>query len=152
MKAMQMVTIFCCPKILISLTKNIWSELRKRDGIKHLGVIVTDSHSVPRRKGAIGFAIASYGFKAVKEYLHEKDIFGRKFKFTASDVSDSLAAVSTLEMGEGKEGTPITIITDTGNIEFFNKTISLRAVKKYSWIHPDLDVYAPLLKSSLWKK
>src|SRR5690606_13483335 len=38
----------------------IWKYLRKRDKIKNLGVVITDSHSVPRRKGAEGFALASY--------------------------------------------------------------------------------------------
>jgi F420-0:gamma-glutamyl ligase len=42
----------------------IWKYLRKRNKVRHLGVVITDSHSVPRRKGAEGFALASYGFKA----------------------------------------------------------------------------------------
>lgn len=130
--------------------KDIWAYLKKRDKIKHLGVVITDSHSVPRRKGAEGFALASYGFKAAHIYKEQRDIFGREFHFTASDVADSIAASAVLVMGEGSECTPIAILTGLKNIDFFNKVLPIRTARRYAWVHPDLDVYSPLLDSTLW--
>lgn len=130
----------------------LWKALRKRDKIKHLGIVIADSHSVPRRKGAISFALASYGFMATNVYAHEHDIFGKKFRFTATDVADSLAATAGLAMGEGAESTPVVIISQLSSIKYFNKIIPLGTAKKYSWVHPDLDVYSPLLSSNIWKK
>lgn len=139
------------PKNPFKSAKDIWEYLRKRDKVRKLGVVITDSHSVPRRKGAIGFALASYGFKATNVYHDKRDVFGQKFHFTASDVADSLAAASVLVMGEGNERTPIAVITELENIQFFRKVIPLQVARRYSWVHPKLDVYSPLLSSKIWQ-
>lgn len=139
------------PKNPYKSAQQIWKYLKKRDKLKELGVVITDSHAVPRRKGAEGFALASYGFKAAHVYQDQKDIFGRKFHFTASDVADSLAASAVLTMGEGNETTPLALITGLENIEFFHKVLPLATARRYSWVHPDLDVYAPLLNDKLWR-
>lgn len=131
--------------------KIIWEHLKKRDKLRKLGVVITDSHSVPRRKGAVGFALASYGFKATNVYEDKRDVFGQKFRFTASDVADSLAAASVLVMGEGDERTPIAVISELENIQFFRKALPLQVARRHSWVHPRLDVYAPLLSSEVWK-
>jgi len=130
----------------------IWKYLKKRDKIKHLGIVITDSHSVPRRKGAEGFALASYGFKAAHVYEDKKDVFGREFHFTASDVADSIAASAVLVMGEGAECTPIAVVTGLANIDYFKKVLPIGTARRYGWVHPNLDVYAPLLDSNLWHK
>lgn len=140
------------PKDPYKSAKIIWSRLRKRDKIKHFGVVITDSHAVPRRKGAMGFALACYGFKSTHMYKDKHDIFGKNFKLVASDVSDSVAAAAVLAMGEGNEMTPIASITGLENIDFFNRAVPLGTAKRYSWVHPSLDVYTPLLKDSLWEK
>lgn len=140
------------PKNPYKSAQKMWALLKKRDKLKHLGVVITDSHSVPRRKGAEGFALASYGFKAAHVYHGQKDIFGREFHFTASDVADSLAASAVLTMGEGNETTPLAVITELKNIEFFNKILPISVARRYSWVHPDLDVYSPLLEDKLWHK
>lgn len=132
--------------------KNIWEQLRKRDHIKHLGVVIADSHSVPRRRGAIGFALASYGFKASKDYKDEKDVFGHTFTFASVDVADSMAAAAVLTMGEGNEVTPIAVATGLNDIQFFNNRVPILTDRRYSWVHPAYDVYSPLLSSKLWRK
>jgi F420-0:gamma-glutamyl ligase len=120
---------------------NIWTKLKKRDGIKQLGVVITDSHSVPGRKGAIGLALASYGFKPVVSYT----------KSSMADVADGIAAAGVLEMGELTEITPLAIAEDVHNARFYKKFIPLRVNSRYSWVKPDLDVYAPLLDSKEWR-
>lgn len=140
------------PKNPYKSAKKIWHALRKRDKIRNLGVIITDSHSVPLRKGAIGFALASYGFKAAKVYEDKTDIFGKKFNFTASNVADSLAAAAVFSMGEGNERTPVAIISDLNNIVWFRKIVPIATARRYAWVHPNYDVYSPLLKSTEWSK
>lgn len=140
------------PKNPYKSAKQIWDLLRKRDKLRKLGVVITDSHAVPRRKGAIGFALASYGFKATRVYDDKRDVFGHTFRFTATDVADSLAAAATLVMGEGDERTPIALITGLSNVQFFRKALPLQTARRYSWVHPSLDVYAPLLDASNWQK
>jgi dihydrofolate synthase / folylpolyglutamate synthase len=140
------------PKNPYKSAQKIWSFLRKRDRIKSLGVVITDSHSVPRRKGAEGYALATYGFRGSYVYPDKHDLFGRKSRVAAIDVADGLAAAAVLAMGEGSEHTPLAIITDFTRINFFTKTIPLSTVRRYAWVHPDLDVYSPLLRSSLWHR
>src|SRR3989338_6961769 len=41
------------PKKVNQLLKEIWVYLRRKHGIKNLGVIATDSHSFPMRRGMI---------------------------------------------------------------------------------------------------
>ncbi len=140
------------PKNPYKSAKQIWSYLKKRDKIKHLGVVITDSHSVPRRKGAEGFALASYGFKASNVYQDQKDIFGKRFQFTASDVADSIAASAVLVMGEGNECTPIAVITKLKKVDFFKKMLPISTARRFAWVHPSYDVYAPILNSRAWEK
>src|SRR3989344_7181655 len=79
------------PKDVNKLLKEIWTYLKKRHKIKNFGVIATDSHTFPMRRGSIGIAIGFYGFHPQKDYRKEKDIFGRKFHFTQTDIVDALA-------------------------------------------------------------
>ncbi len=139
------------PKDPYASAQSIWRALKKRDRLKHLGVVITDSHSVPRRKGAISFALAAYGFRAANVYQQQHDIFGKKFHFTATNVADSIAAAAGLVMGEGNESTPIALVSDVDNVKFFGRALPLRTVRRYSWVHPDLDVYTPLLRASIWQ-
>src|SRR3989344_7057522 len=45
------------PNNVNSLLKQIWAHLRKKHKIKNLGVIATDSHTFPMRRGTMGLAI-----------------------------------------------------------------------------------------------
>lgn len=128
------------PKNVNSLLKEIWTYLRKKHKIKKLGVIATDSHSFPMRKGTIGIAIGFYGFEPQKDYRQSKDIFGRKFKFTKTDVVDALAITAVYIMGEGNERTPIVQIRGAG-LEFTTKSTYRKLI-----IPTKSDIFYPLLK------
>src|SRR3989344_7514834 len=97
------------PNNVNKLLKEIWLQLRKNFKIKKLGVIATDSHTFPMRRGTIGIAIGIYGFQPQPDYRGQKDIFGREFKFTQTDVVDALAISAVLVMGEGNERVPIVL-------------------------------------------
>lgn len=95
-------------------------KLKKVYGIKKLGVLITDSRTAPLRLGVTGVALGYAGFRGIKNYCGQKDIFGRPFKFSRVDMADSLATAAVLTMGEGKECQPLAII-EKAPIEFREK-------------------------------
>ena len=100
----------------------LWRRLRKRHGVRRLGVILTDSRSTPLRRGVTGYALAHHGFRSLRDYRGTRDIFGRKLRSSQSNVADALAAAAVLEMGEGNEQTPIALITGVTDIRFTQRT------------------------------
>ena len=96
------------------------TKLKKKYKLKHLGVLITDSRTMPLRAGVTGVAVGYAGFCGVKDYRGLPDIFGRKLKFSRVDVADSLAAAAVLEMGEGNECRPLALISEP-QIVFKNK-------------------------------
>nr|AIA18954.1 F420-0:Gamma-glutamyl ligase [uncultured bacterium] len=124
--------------------------LKKEYAIKKLGVILTDSHSTPLRRGVTGFALAYAGFPPLLDYRGTKDIFGRSFHFSQSNIPDALAAAAVLAMGEGAEQTPLAVISGT---PWAGRTAS-RTTRPFSSYDVSLkeDLYAPFLRNVSWKK
>jgi len=137
------------PKNPYQIAKKIYQFIKKQYHLKNFGVIITDSHTMPKRLGTMGVAIAYYGFYPLRDYRDKLDIFGRKLIITLADLADSLAAAAVLVMGEGIEQTPIAIIKDINNIEFrqFNPT-KANPIE----IEEKNDIYYPMLKAMRWKR
>jgi F420-0:gamma-glutamyl ligase len=93
------------PKDIKETTEEIWVYLRKKHQLKRLGIIITDSHSSPFRRGTRGFGMSWCGFEPLKSYVGKPDIFGRLLKFEQLSIVDSVAASAVLVMGEGNEQT-----------------------------------------------
>src|SRR3989344_628352 len=129
------------PKKSSKEAKRIVEYLKKRDGIKRLGVIIADSHTTPLRWGTQGISIGFFGIEPLKDYRGAKDIFGRSLKYTQSNIVDSLANLAVIMMGEGKEQTPIVIIRGFKSLKFTNKDVHRKLA-----IDPKKDLYYPLLK------
>jgi dihydrofolate synthase / folylpolyglutamate synthase len=123
----------------------IRKKLKKIFKIKKLGILVTDSRIFPLRAGIVGVSLGYAGFKGIRNYIGEKDIFGRILKFSRMDVADGLATSAVLEMGEGKEQQPLALITGAP-VEFTEKIN-----KKELLIDPKEDLYLPLFGSILKK-
>ncbi len=87
----------------------IFDELRKRLDC-HFGVILTDSWLVPGRYGATGIALASAGFKPIRDERGKMDLFGNPMAVTQVGVADSLAVAAQVVMGERDEGTPFALV------------------------------------------
>lgn len=126
------------PKDSFRWASFIRRELRRRYKIKRLGVLITDSRTMPLRAGVIGVALGYAGFRGVRDYRGKPDIFGRKFHFSRTDVADSLATAAVLVMGEGKEQTPLAIV-EAAPVEFCEKI-------RRKELHIDArdDMYRPL--------
>lgn len=88
----------------------LWNKLKKKFGLKKLGVIITDSTCMPLRKGVSAIALGYAGFKGVEDARQKDDLFGNKLKVTQKAAADMLAAAANLEMGEGNESKPFVLI------------------------------------------
>lgn len=126
------------PKDSFAAAARLRRALRKHYGLKQLGVLITDSRTLPLRAGVIGVALGYAGFFGVKDYRGTSDIFGRTFKFSRTNIADGLAAAAVLLMGEGAERQPLAII-EQAPIKFCE-----RVKRKEVMIDMKDDMYQPL--------
>jgi putative folate metabolism gamma-glutamate ligase len=140
------------PKDSARAAKKLWTWLRKKYGVKELGVVLSDSHTIPLRRGVMGISLAHYGFEPLKDYRETPDIFGRVLKMTQTNIPDALAAAAVMIMGEGAERTPLAIVTDVPWIKFTEHP--RRSKKSFSSFDIPIkeDLYYPLLSGMKWKK
>ncbi len=134
------------PKDPFRSARRLRKALMKHYGVKKLGVILTDSASVPLRRGAVGIALAWDGFRPLNDYRNKKDLFGRTFKMEIANIVDGLASGAVVAMGEGAEGTPIAVIRKAPVVFGSIKT------KEPTIVAPEDDIFAPLLFNRRWKK
>jgi dihydrofolate synthase / folylpolyglutamate synthase len=106
------------PKDPFKSAKEIQKYLKDRFNIKKIGVVITDSHSVPLRRGAIGVSIGYAGFAPTINYVGKSDLFGREMKIEVGNIVDALAAGAGVVMGETDECQPVVIIRDVPNLTF----------------------------------
>src|SRR5579883_1125688 len=85
---------------------HVWGYCRQKYGLKDFGVLITDSHTTPMRRGVTGIALAWCGFEPLYSYIGKPDLFGQPLRVTQVNVLDALAAASVFVMGEGNEQTP----------------------------------------------
>lgn len=126
------------PKDCFKTTRVLRTQLQKRYGVKKLGVLITDSRTLPLRAGVVGVALGYAGFRGIRNYRGTQDLFGRKFKFSRTDVADGLATAAVLTMGEGSERQPIALVTEPP-VEFCD-----RINRKELHINIRDDMYRPL--------
>lgn len=106
------------PKDPFQSAKKIQSYLKDRFNIKNVGVIITDSHSAPLRRGALGISIGYFGFAPTINYVGREDLFGREMKIEVGNIVDALAAGAGVVMGETDECQPVVIIRGVPNVTF----------------------------------
>ncbi len=126
--------------------------LRQHFNLQNVGVIITDSTSMPpMRSGTIGIMLAHSGFAAVRSLVGSEDLFHRTFEVARSSIGGGLAAAANVVMGEGAEQTPIAIITDVPFVEFRQQNPSESELKAV-YIPLEEDLYAPFFMSAPWIK
>lgn len=135
------------PRNSTKLAKEICKYLKHKYGVKKFAVIVTDSHTTPLRYGVTGISLGFFGLEPLYDYRGKPDIFGRKLKFTKSNVVDGLSPLAVLAMGEGKEQTPMLIMRGLDFLRFSNRSTYKKLV-----IPRSKDIYSPLLKVFKEKK
>ena len=125
--------------------KKIHGIIKQEFGLKKFGVLLTDSHTVPLRRGVLGAALAYYGFRGVENKIGTKDLFGRELKITQINIADALAVAATHTMGEGGEKRPLAIIKSVVDFTDLSDNSELQ-------IPLEEDLYKPLLEKSLKQK
>lgn len=124
----------------------IGEGLKAKFKLRQLGVILTDSHSMPLRRGVTGVSIGHWGIRGTHPLAGQPDLFGRELKYTHVDVVDSLAAMAVFVMGEAANRTPLAVITGA-DVEFTEATS-----KNEILIAPQDDLYYPLFAPFLKMK
>lgn len=124
--------------------RKIYDTVKCKFHLNKIGVLLTDSHTRPLRRGVLGTALAYYGFKGVENKIGTRDLFNRELKMTQINVADALAVAATLTMGEGNESRPLAIIKAPVEFGKWPDNNELR-------MPLEEDLYKPLLQKSLFK-
>lgn len=139
------------PRDSYAVAEKVWHWMREKYQLKHCGVIVTDSRTIPLKWGTIGTCLAHCGFSALTNRIGENDLFGHTMQMTQVNVAEALAVSAVLLMGEVAESTPLATITDAPQIVYQDHPPS--AVEKEALvIAPEDDVYGPIITAADWKK
>lgn len=129
------------PKNVDVLCREIRDKICKRCKITELGIISTDSHTMPLRLGVTGITTGFAGIKPLRDIRGDEDIFGREIKTVQVNLIDPLTSVAVLLMGETSERIPIVILRGYKNIVFDESTSMEDLI-----IEPERDIYKPLLE------
>jgi F420-0:gamma-glutamyl ligase len=132
--------------------KKLYEWMRKSYNVNELGIIISDSHTVPMRRGTIGMSLAYHGFVPLRDYRDRNDLFGRKLKVTQTNMADGLAAAAVVVMGEGGETTPLAVITDIPFVEFGEENSIDEARFRSFKVGWEEDLYCPFLSCPPWRK
>ncbi len=103
--------------------RTIHTYLKKRFNLSNVGVIITDSHSLPFRYGAMSVSIGCWGFRPVESHIGKPDLFGRTMKYSSTNLVDSLSAACALVSGECDEAQPIVVLRDVPNIVYTEEDV-----------------------------
>ncbi len=126
--------------------------LQSKFNLKNVGVIITDSNCLPPlRRGTIGIMVAWSGFDPLNDLRQQVDLFGREFKVSVSAIGGGLASAANVVMGEGRESTPIVVISDVDFVEFVDHDPTPEEIAQ-TFVDKDEDLYAPFLNSVEWQK
>lgn len=89
--------------------ETIRKNLEKQYNVK-IGVIITDSRTIPLKRGVTGVATVVSGMEAISDERGKSDLYGRKLKMTFRSIADDLAAAAQLLIGESSEMVPAVLI------------------------------------------
>jgi F420-0:gamma-glutamyl ligase len=108
--------------------RSLQKRLREHFGIRRLGVIITDSHTTPLRRGVTGIALAYWGIKGTRNLIN---------------LADAVATAAVFVMGEADERRPLAVVHGV-DAEFVEETDPTEIQ-----IPMEEDLYAPLFSAIL---
>jgi F420-0:gamma-glutamyl ligase len=127
------------PEDPFASAQRIHTYLKDAFNLKEFGVIVTDSHSVPFRYGALSIAIGCHGFEPIASHTGREDLFGRVMVYSKTNLPDAIAGGATLVSGECDEAHPIVIARGIIGLVFTE-----RNVREDFFVPYEDDIFAPL--------
>ena len=131
------------PENTQGVAEHLWNYLKNKHQIKDLGILITDSHTTPMRRGVTGIALGWCGFAPLHSYIGTPDLYGRPLRMTQINIIDSLATAAVFLMGEGCEQTPIAKISKAPKIKFLERIPNLEEISNVV-IPVEEDLYAPI--------
>jgi hypothetical protein len=137
------------PQNIQTVAYTVWQYLRAKFSIENLGVIITDSHTTPMRRGVTGITLGWCGFEPLYSYVNKPDIYGNLMRVTQINILDALATTAVFVMGEGSEQTPMAVINNAPKISFVARPPSVQEERNVA-ISIAEDLYAPLLMGAKW--
>jgi coenzyme F420-0:L-glutamate ligase/coenzyme F420-1:gamma-L-glutamate ligase len=78
--------------------------------MKHIGVLIIDSHGRAWRNGTIGMSIGISGLPGLIDMRGKEDLFGFKLRVTTIGIADEIAAGASILMGQARESIPVVIV------------------------------------------
>jgi len=130
---------------------HLWNSLKEKYALEQLGILITDSHTTPMRRGVTGIGLGWCGFAPLYSYVGKPDLYGEPLRVTQINLLDALATAAVLVMGEGNEQTPLALINGAPRISFLNRPPT-SAEEQSVIISMEEDLYAPLLRGAKWLK
>ncbi|MCR4286144.1 MAG: coenzyme F420-0:L-glutamate ligase [Candidatus Kaiserbacteria bacterium] len=127
------------PEDPFASAQRIHTYLKDAFNLKEFGVIITDSHSVPFRYGALSIAIGCHGFEPIMSHTGREDLFGRVMVYSKTNIPDAIAGGATLVSGECDEAYPIVIARGIPNLIFTE-----RDAREDFFVSYEDDIFAPL--------
>jgi len=133
--------VLTLPKDSEKVAKNIKKNIESETG-KDIGVVISDSHVNPLRRGTTGQAIGTSGIEEVVDCRDQSDLYDRRLQITFRGIGDQLAAAAQLVMGEADERIPAVLVK--GAESFLGEN------GKKLKIPPDECAYGNLLDYNEW--
>lgn len=133
------------PEAIQAVAASAWHHLREKYTLQNVGIIISDSHTTPLRRGVTGIALGWCGFKPLYSYVGKPDIYGHPLRVTHINLLDALATTAVLVMGEGDEQSPLAVIEKAPKITFLDRTPTMEEEASIS-IPVAEDLYGPLFK------
>lgn len=134
--------VILLPKNIYYSAEELRSMLRSKYSTGNIGILITDSRTIPLRTGIGGIALGYAGFKGMRNYIGTPDLFGRIMTMSRTNVADSLASAAVICMGEGAEQQPLAVITDPP-VEWTDDPIDPDELR----VPPEDDLYRPFFES-----
>jgi putative folate metabolism gamma-glutamate ligase len=129
------------PENVQAVAESVWNYLRNKHHLRDIGILITDSHTTPMRRGVTGIALGWCGFSPLHSYIGKPDLYGHPLRVTQINILDSLATSAVFLMGEGSEQTPIAKIINAPKIEFVDRSPTAEEIESII-IPPEEDLYA----------
>ncbi len=97
--------VLLLPKNSEKTAKNLRKKFERKTG-KKIGIVISDSHVNPLRRGTTGQALGTSGIKETLDCRTQKDLYNRKLQITFRGIGDQIATAAQLAMGEADERIP----------------------------------------------
>lgn len=133
------------PEDPFASARTLRKRLIEKHNLQHFGVLITDSHCQPLRKGTVGMAIGWAGFEGVIDERGKDDLFGKPMHYTQMAVADGLASAANILMGETDAQIPFVIVRGV-EAEFTDREFS----SDDYYIPPEKCIYKGIYKSSIF--